>query len=121
MNDDQRSIDELRDALGSDYEIGRQLGRGSTSTVYEAQEHSLGRSVAIKVLHPVLVEDKAARDRFELEAKAVAALNHPHVARAYRFGRLPDETPYLVSARGPGSLVTLSGMRSIPQIVHLPS
>jgi serine/threonine-protein kinase len=72
------------------------LGRGSTSTVYEAQEISLGRSVAIKVLHPILVEDEAALRRFESEAKAVAALNHPHVARAYRFGRLPDETPYLV-------------------------
>ncbi len=96
MNDDQRSIAELQDALGPDYDIGRQLGRGSTSTVYEAQEHALGRSVAIKVLHPVLVEDEAARKRFEREAKAVAALNHPHVARAYRFGRLPDETPYLV-------------------------
>jgi len=96
MNDDQRSIAALRGALGADFNIGRQLGRGSTSTVYEAEELSLGRSVAIKVLHPVLVQDEAARDRFEQEAKAVAALNHPHVARAYRFGRLPDETPYLV-------------------------
>ena len=38
----------------------------------------------------------AALKRFEQEARAVAALNHPHVARAYRFGRLPDATPYLV-------------------------
>ena len=96
MNDNQRSIDALQDALGSDYDVERQLGRGSTSTVYKAQEHDLGRSAAIKVLQPVLVEDEAARKRFEREAKAVAALNHPHVARAYRFGRLPDETPYLV-------------------------
>ncbi len=96
MNDDQRSIAELQDALGPDFHIQRQLGRGSTSTVYEAQEPALARSVAIKVLHPALVEDEAARKRFEREAKAVAALNHPHVARVYRFGRLPDETPYLV-------------------------
>ena len=96
MNDEQRSIEALQDALGPDYDIERQLGRGSTSTVYEAQEIALGRPVAIKVLHPALAEDEAALRRFEREAKAVAALNHPHVARAYRFGRLPDETPYLV-------------------------
>ena len=96
MNDDPRSIDELQDALGSEFLVERQLGRGSTSTVYEAQELALARSVAIKVLHPALAEDEAALRRFEREAKAVAALNHPHVARVYRFGRLPDETPYLV-------------------------
>jgi serine/threonine protein kinase len=96
MNDDRRTIAALQDALGSEFDIERQLGRGSTSTVYQAQELALDRSVAIKVLHPFLAEDEAALKRFEREAKAVAALSHPHVARAYRFGRLPDQTPYLV-------------------------
>jgi serine/threonine protein kinase len=95
VNDDQR-IAALQAALGSDFHIRRRLGRGSTSTVYEAQELALGRSVAIKVMHPFLVDDEAALKRFEREAKAVAALSHPHVARVYRLGRLPDETPYLV-------------------------
>jgi serine/threonine protein kinase len=96
MNEEQRSIAGLQSALGDDFHIERLLGRGSTSTVYEARELALDRAVAIKILHPALVEDVAALKRFEDEAKAVAALNHPHVARAYRFGRLPDETPYLV-------------------------
>ena len=96
MNEDPRSIDGLQRALGADFQIERLVGRGSTSTVYEAWERALDRAVAIKILHPALAEDVDALQRFEQEAKAVAALNHPHVARAYRFGRLPDGTPYLV-------------------------
>lgn len=96
MDDEPRSIAELQAALGDDFHIERQLGRGSTSIVYQAWEKPLGRAVAIKVLHPALVGDEAALRRFEREAKAVAALDHPHVARVYRLGRLADETPYVV-------------------------
>jgi len=96
MDDEPRSIAELQAALGDDFRIERQLGRGSTSTVYQAWENPLGRSVAIKILHRTLVGDEAALRRFEREAKAVAALDHPHVARVYRLGRLADETPYVV-------------------------
>lgn len=96
MNEEERSIAGVQSALGTDFQIERLLGRGSTSTVYEARELSLDRVVAIKILHPALADDLEALRRFEEEAKAVAALNHPHVARAYRFGRLSDETPYLV-------------------------
>jgi eukaryotic-like serine/threonine-protein kinase len=96
MNVEEESIAALQSALGADFQIERLLGRGSTSIVYEAREIALDRAVAVKILHPALAEDVAALRRFEQEAKAVAALNHPHVARAYRFGRLPDGTPYLV-------------------------
>jgi len=96
MNAEEKSIAALQSALGADFQIEGLLGRGSTSTVYQARELALDRAVAVKILHPALVEDVAALRRFEQEAKAVAALNHPHVARAYRFGRLPDDTPYLV-------------------------
>ena len=96
MNEEQRSIAGLQSALGADFQIERLLGRGSTSTVYAARELALDRAVAIKILNPVLAEDLDALRRFQEEARAVAALNHPHVARAYRFGRLPDGTPYLV-------------------------
>lgn len=96
MSDEQRAIAGLQDALGSAFDIKGQLGRGSTATVYKAWEPALERFVAIKVLHAKLVRDETARRRFERSAKAAAALNHPHVARAYRLDRLPDETPYLV-------------------------
>jgi serine/threonine-protein kinase len=96
VDNEPRSIGELQSALGDDFRIERQLGRGSTSTVYRAWEHTLGRPVAIKVLHPALVGDKSALRGFEREAKAVAALDHPHVAQVYRLGRLADGTPYVV-------------------------
>jgi serine/threonine-protein kinase len=93
---EQRSIETLREALGTDFEIVRKLGRGSMATVYLAKEKALGRLVALKVLLPGRASDETARRRFEREAKAAASLSHPHVVQVFRFGRLPDETPYLV-------------------------
>lgn len=93
---DRRSMDELQSALGDDFEVIRQLGRGSMATVYLARERALGRLVALKVLLPGRAGDETARRRFEREAKAAASLIHPNVVPVHRFGRLPDETPYLV-------------------------
>lgn len=93
---DRRSMDELQSALGDDFEVVRQLGRGSMATVYLARERALGRLVALKVLLPGRAGDETARRRFEREAKAAASLVHPNVVPVHRFGRLPDETPYLV-------------------------
>ncbi len=93
---EQRALDDLRAALGNDFDIVRQLGRGSVATVYLAKEKALDRLVAIKVLLPGQARDETARRRFEREARSAASLVHPHVVQVYRFGRLPDETPYLV-------------------------
>lgn len=93
---EQRSLEILRTALGDDFEIVRRLGKGSMATVYLAKEHALGRLVAVKVLLPGRARDETARRRFEREAKAAASLVHPNVVQVFRFGRLPDETPYLV-------------------------
>lgn len=89
-------MDDLQSALGDDFEVVRQLGRGSMATVYLARERALGRLVALKVLLPGRAGDETARRRFEREAKAAASLVHPNVVPVHRFGRLPDETPYLV-------------------------
>ncbi len=91
-----RSADALQAALGDDFDIKKSLGRGSMATVYLAKEKGLGRLVAIKVLSPSHVKDQTALKRFEREAQAAASLGHPSVVQVYRFGRLPDETPYLV-------------------------
>ena len=86
----------LRESLGADFEVLRRLGVGSMATVYLAKEVELGRLVAVKVLLPGQARDETARRRFEREAKAAAALSHPHVVQVFRYGRLPDQTPYLV-------------------------
>ena len=56
-------------------------------TVYLAEDPTLGRSVAIKVMSDRLASDEAARSRFLREARAMATIEHPHVVRVYSFGR----------------------------------
>ena len=92
-----RDLEALKEALGADFDVVRTLGKGAVATVYLAKERALGRLVAIKVMNPGKVADETARLRFEREAKAAASLSeHPNVVAVHRFGRLPDETPYLV-------------------------
>jgi len=95
--DKDRSLEALKQALGEDFDVVRTLGRGAVATVYLAKERALGRLVAIKVMNPGKVADDTARRRFDREAKAAASLSeHPNVVAVHRFGRLADETPYLV-------------------------
>lgn len=91
------ALEQVRQALGADFEIVRTLGRGAVAHVYLARDRALGVSVAIKVLRRGKVGDETARRRFEREARAAASLaDHPNIVSVTRFGRLPDETPYLV-------------------------
>jgi serine/threonine protein kinase len=62
------------------YRIEEQIGRGGMGVVYRAVDSKLSRSVAIKVLPEECARDPERRSRFEREARALAALNHPHVA-----------------------------------------
>ena len=64
----------------SHYEILEKIGQGGMGEVYRAKDTNLGREVAIKVLPPELVSDTERRRRFVQEAKAAAALHHPHIA-----------------------------------------
>jgi eukaryotic-like serine/threonine-protein kinase len=97
MERDPRSLEELQVALGADFDILRLLSRGPMTTVYLAKDRALGVPVAIKVLRPGKVADETTRRRFEREARAAASLtDHPNTVPVTRFGRLPDETPYLV-------------------------
>ena len=61
------------------YALETRLGAGGMGVVYRARDTRLDRSVAIKVLPATIAADQAARERFALEARAVAALIHPHI------------------------------------------
>lgn len=85
----------LQEALGTEYDVKQELGAGTMARVFLARDRALGRLVAVKVLRPGRAADETARKRFEREARASASLVHPNVVEVYRFGRLPDETPFL--------------------------
>ncbi len=87
--------DSIGRVLGGRYRLITALGTGASSHVYLADDVSLHRRVAIKVLHPALAGDTAFLKRFRAEAQAVAALNHPNILQVYDSGEENGE-PYLV-------------------------
>jgi Tol biopolymer transport system component len=79
------------------YEIVAPLGAGGMGEVYRARDQKLGRDVAIKILPQAVAGDAERLRRFEREAKALAALNHPHIAHVYGF----EESPPAQSGQAP--------------------
>jgi serine/threonine-protein kinase len=72
------------------YRLLEPLGRGAMSSVWLAQDEELERRVAVKMVAP-----SADRERFEREARAVAALSHPNICALYAYGEA-DGRPYMV-------------------------
>ncbi len=72
------------------------IGSGGMGRVYRAEQKMLGRTVAIKVIHPHLLSDEQTVARFYTEARAASRLNHPNSVSIIDFGRTEDEVLYLV-------------------------
>ncbi|MGA5534096.1 serine/threonine-protein kinase [Mycolicibacterium nivoides] len=88
-------------ALGGRYELRGVLGRGGMAEVHDGWDTRLSRPVAIKLLYPALAADEVTRRRFENEARAAAALNHPNIVAVHDSGE-DNGTPYIVMERLPG-------------------
>jgi serine/threonine-protein kinase len=109
--------DQVGRVLGGRYRLLAPIGAGASANVFLAEDVVLRRRVAVKVLHPALAEDDAFLRRFRAEARAAAALNHPHVMAVYDWGEGGDEGPFLVlELLGGGSLRALldRGVRLSP-------
>jgi serine/threonine protein kinase len=100
------------EVLGGRYELRGVLGRGGMAEVRDGWDTRLDRPVAIKLLYPVFTNQPDNRMRFEVEARAAAGLNHPHIVSVHDSGehagmpyivmeRLSGQTLADVIARGP--------------------
>ena len=82
--------------LGDKYALRSEIGKGATGTVFKAEQLSLGRHVAVKILKAELAEDPIFVKRFNDEAMSSSRLNHPHVVSIFDFGQTDDGLLYLV-------------------------
>jgi serine/threonine protein kinase len=105
-------IDELDQALEAltldytgarmgDFQLEQAIGRGATGVVHEAVQMSVKRTVAVKVLAPLMVSNAERLERFRREAYSQSRLRHPHVAAAFFFGSEAG-VPYLAMERVQG-------------------
>jgi Tol biopolymer transport system component/predicted Ser/Thr protein kinase len=101
------------DKLGP-YEILSPIGAGGMGEVYRARDTRLGRDVALKILPAELANDTSRRQRFELEARAVAALSHPNIVAVYDVGpgyivsELVDGEPLRGAELGPRKAIEIA-------------
>jgi serine/threonine protein kinase/WD40 repeat protein len=99
-----------------DYRILREIGRGGMGVVYEAEQESLGRRVAVKVLSPGALFDPKQVRRFEREAKAAAKLHHTNIVPVFGVGRHESHHYYVMQfIAGPGLDAVLRDLRRLRQ------
>jgi serine/threonine protein kinase len=110
----------LRWALAEDYEVLASLGSGSFGSVWRVRDLSLGREVALKVLHPHIARDGRAVVRFRREAKLAAQLAHPAIVPIYDWdarGAIAWYTMELAEGGSVADLIARSGARPLVEIV----
>jgi serine/threonine-protein kinase len=109
----------LRWALADDYEVLASLGAGSFGSVWRVRDLTLGREVALKLLHPHVARDERVVSRFRREAKLAAQLAHPAIVPIFDWDSRGEVTWYTMELAEGGSvaeLVARSGPRPLTEI-----
>jgi predicted Ser/Thr protein kinase len=94
-------------AIGQQYEVEQEIGRGGMSVVFRARDRRLNRLVAIKVLPPELAYDPAIRARFTREAQTAAQLAHAHIVPIYDVGEKDGLAHFVMALVTGGNLAEL--------------
>src|SRR5689334_8218141 len=81
--------------IAGNFRIERLIGQGAMGNVYKAEQLSLGKPVAIKVLHTHLMSDERLVGRFKREAKSASKLNHPNSIQIIDSGQDATGTLYI--------------------------
>ncbi len=109
--------------LPGGYHIVDLISVGGMGRVYRAEQSVLGRTVAVKVVHPHLLSDDNAALRFLTEARAASQLNHPNSISIFDFGRTEQGQPYLVMeflrGRDLARIVAEEGLLDFSRIVNV--
>ena len=98
------------------------LGKGTFGRTYQARHRFLDTIVALKIINERYAADAGVRQRFLVEARAVARLSHPHIARLYDFGEVDGVLHYAMEYCGGGSLadhVAKNGPFGVRQVLEV--
>jgi serine/threonine-protein kinase len=119
---DDALLAEVRHALMGEYDIEREVGRGSMAVVYRAMESGLKRRVAIKVLPPEMALSQALAERFKREARLAASLEHESIIPVYRegqAGRFLFITMKFIEGRTLEDIIESQGPLPVPVVMHV--
>jgi serine/threonine protein kinase len=109
--------------IAGNFRIGSLIGSGAMGNVYKAEQLSLGKAVAVKVLHPHLMGDDKLVGRFKREAKSASRLNHPNSIQIIDSGEEADGTLYiameLLNGRDLAQVIREDFPLPLPRVVRI--
>jgi serine/threonine-protein kinase len=109
--------------IAGNFRIDKLIGQGAMGNVYKAEQLSLGKPVAVKVLHAHLMNDEKLVGRFKREAKSASKLNHPNSIQIIDSGQDKDGTLYiameLIAGRDLAQVIRDESPLSLPRIVRI--
>ena len=116
-------VDNIGKEIGGRYRILARIGEGGMGTVYRAEQISLKRKVAVKVLKSELSADPSLVRRFNAEAELAAKLNHPNTVTLYDFGQDDDGSLFIamefVEGESLRDVMLREGPIPVPRAIHI--